>query len=425
MDGERRHVEVPARFPRKLSFLFDPHRYKVARGGRGAARSWSFARALLIMGAARKLRILCTREVQKSIKDSVHKLLCDQIQLLGLGAAYDPLENVIRGTNGTEIMFAGLADMTIESIKSYEGIDICWVEEARSVTKRSWSILIPTIRKDGSEIWVSFNPELDTDETYVRFVENPPPDAVVVDMNYRDNEWFPEVLEKERLYCQKNDPDEYDNVWEGKCKVAVTGAIYLREIESMHTGGRFRNVPYDPMLRVHTVWDLGWNDAMAIGFAQRLGSELRVIDYIEDSHKRLDEYVTEIKSRPWNWGLDYLPHDGAAENIQTGQSAEAVLRKLGRNPRIIPAADVENGIKAARLVFPRVYFDRIKASPLVGHLKRYRRTINKATNEAGAPLHDEHSHGADMFRYLCAVADKLTNDGVKREPIKYSNAGIV
>src|SRR5690242_12113424 len=136
-----------AEFPSKLKFLFQPKRYKVAYGGRGATKSWGFARALLIQGAQKKLRILCTREVQKSIKDSVHSLLADQIQALGFGHLYEVLQNEIRGKNGTEFLFAGLSTQTIESIKSYEGIDRVWVEEARAVSKRSWSILIPTIRK--------------------------------------------------------------------------------------------------------------------------------------------------------------------------------------------------------------------------------------------------------------------------------------
>lgn len=419
-DGSQR-VDLPE----KLAFLFAPKRYKVARGGRGASKSWGFARTLLTLGASRPLRILCAREIQNSIADSVHRLLCDQIVAMNLTGFYAVTQTSITGRNGTEFLFAGLRQQDIGKIKSFEGVDIVWVEEAQTVTKRSWDILIPTIRKEGSEIWVSFNPELDTDDTYVRFVVDPPDDCDCVEINWRDNPWFPEVLNKERLALQKRDPTAYENVWEGKCLSALEGAIYAREIEAMHTDGRFRNVPYDPMLKVHTVWDLGWNDAMAIGFVQRLGGELRVIDYIEDSHLRLDEYVTQIKARPWNWGVDYLPHDGAAENMQTGISAETALRKLGRNPRIIPAADVEAGIKNARLVWPRVYFDRTKAAPLVAHLKRYRRAINKNTNEAGAPLHDEHSHGADMFRYLCSVADKMTNDGAKRDPIKYVNAGIV
>ncbi len=153
-----------AEFPEKLGFLFYPERYKIAYGGRGSGKSWSFARALLIQGLQSPLRVLCTREIQKSIKDSVHKLLSDQIQLLGLGTLYDVLETTIRSkTNATEFMFSGLSTHTVESIKSFEGCDICWIEEAQTVVKRSWDILTPTIRKDNSEIWVSFNPDLETD----------------------------------------------------------------------------------------------------------------------------------------------------------------------------------------------------------------------------------------------------------------------
>ena len=164
-----------AQFPAALEPLFGPCRYKFVKGGRGSGKSWGVARALLIQGAQAVHRVLCTREVQKSIKQSVHQLLRDQVQALGLGAFYEVLETEIRGQNGTRFYFAGLSDMTAESLKSYEGIDVVWVEEGQNTTKRSWTILIPTIRKHDSEIWVSFNPELESDETYERFVTKPPP----------------------------------------------------------------------------------------------------------------------------------------------------------------------------------------------------------------------------------------------------------
>ena len=159
-------MRITADFPRKLTFLFEPARYKVAHGGRGSGKSWAFARALILMAAKKPLRILCGREVQKSIKDSVHRLLNDQIQALGLGASFDVLENEIRGKNGSLFLFAGLSQHTVESIKSFEGVDICWLEEAQVITKRSYDVLLPTIRKDGSEVWLSLNPDMDTDETY-------------------------------------------------------------------------------------------------------------------------------------------------------------------------------------------------------------------------------------------------------------------
>lgn len=375
------------------------------------------------MGASRPLRILCAREIQRTIADSVHRLLADQVQALGLSAHYRILEAEIRGINGTAFTFAGLRQQDIGKIKSFEGVDICWVEEANTVTKKSWDVLIPTIRKEGSEIWVSFNPELDSDDTYVRFVVNTPPDTALIPIGYRDNPWFPETLEKERLHLLKIDPEAHENVWDGKCRSSVEGAIYKNEIQALVTDKRIRNVPYDPALKVHTVWDLGWNDQMSIIFAQRLGGEVRVIDYLEDSHRTLADYVSDLQQKRYAWGHDWLPHDGQAKDFRTGKSAEELLRSLGRNPRIVPKTDVESGIKAARLIFPRCYFDEAKTKRLVDCLKRYRRHIPTNTDEPAAPLHDEHSHAADAFRYLAMVVDKMGNENEK--PLPIPTKGIV
>jgi phage terminase large subunit len=403
--ASERFVDVP----KKLLYLFKPNRYKVAYGGRGGAKSWAFARALLTLGSAKPLRILCAREIQNSIQDSVHRLLADQVSALGLDGFYNVANTTITGRNGTEFLFAGLRQQDVHKIKSFEGADIVWVEEAQAVSERSWSILTPTIRKPGSEIWVSFNPELDTDPTYQRFVVNPPEGAVVEAINYGDNPWFPKELEAERLDLQRRDPTAYENVWEGRCRRSVDGAVYAREIDEMYAQGRFTNVPYDPVLRVHTVWDLGWADSMSIIFCQRVASEMRCIDYIEDSYKRLDEYVEMLNARGYNYGTDYIPHDGASRDIKTGRSTEEVLRAMKRRVVVIPRGDVEEGIKAARLAFPRTYFDKTKTAVLVNHLKRYRRHIPQSTNTPGSPVHDEHSHGADAFRELALVADQMTN----------------
>lgn len=409
-------------FPEKLQCLFRPARYKVAYGGRGSAKSWSFARALLALGAQRKLRILCTREVQKSIKDSVHKLLKDQIEGIGLGWFYEVLSTEIRGLNGTEFLFTGLSDQTAETIKSFEGCDICWVEEAKNVSKKSWGILIPTIRKDDSEIWVSFNPELDTDETYDRFVLNPPESAVVVEINFGDNPWFPSVLEAERLDCLQRDPKGYAQIWEGKCLPAVAGAIYYDEMQAAQEQGRIANVPYDPMLKVHVVVDLGWNDAMSISLCQRQTSEIRVIENTEDSHKTLDWYSAELKKKNLNWGKMFLPHDGRNKDFKTGKSAEEIMQALGWDVAITPSMSVEDGIRTVRMAFPRIYFDKTKADRLVQCAKRYRRSVNQQTNEPGAPLHDEWSHGADNLRYIAINAEQMTNE-TWGGPINYPSLG--
>jgi phage terminase large subunit len=401
---------VNVQLPEKLQPLFNPNRLKVVHGGRGSGKSWGFARALLILSAQKQLRVLCAREVQKSIKDSVHRLLNDQIQAMGLGAFFDVLETEIRGKNGSLFLFAGLAQHTVESIKSFEGCDICWIEEAQTVTKRSWDILTPTIRKAGSEIWITFNPDMETDETYQRFVVHASPGAFVTQMNWKDNPWFGPELEMERQDTLRRDPDNYPNIWDGAPKRVSEGAIYRHEIERLYEEKRVRLVPYDPLLKVHTVWDLGWNDAMSIGMVQRQGSEVRFIDHLKDSHRTLDWYIAQLEKKPYRWGTDFIPHDGRARNFQTGKSTEEALQAMKRNVVVLPQLDVEEGIKAARLLFPRVYFDQDKCTELLESLKRYQRSINEKTREPGAPLHDQYSHDADMFRYVGMAVDQMSND---------------
>ncbi len=404
--------EVTAQFPAKLECLFRPMRYKVAHGGRGSGKSWGFARALLVLGAQSQLRIICAREVQKSIKESVHRLLSDQIQALGLGGFYEVLETEIRGQNGTTFSFSGLAQHTVESIKSFEGADICWIEEAQTVSKKSWDILTPTIRKTDSEIWVTFNPELDTDDTYKRFVVNKPDNCITVEMNYVDNPWFNEVLEDERLNCLKFAPDDYDTIWLGKCRSAVVGAIYAKEMEAAVRDGRITHLPYDPKLKVHVVFDLGWNDSMFVSFVQRHLSSIRVIDTIKDSHRTLDSYAQEIKDRKYNLGLIFLPHDGFHRDFKTGKTAAEILARFfpKRSIRQVSAESLENGIKAARMTIQQTVFEKTKAADLVESLKRYRRAVNSTTNEPGAPLHDDASHGADNYRYIALSAEQMTNE---------------
>jgi phage terminase large subunit len=398
--------------PKKLLPLLSPKRYKVLYGGRGSSKSWSVARALVHLATIKPIRVLCARETQKSIQESVHRLIKDQIGALGVEHLFEVQETKIVGVNGSDFAFAGVRQQGVANLKSFEAVDICWVEEAQVVTKKSWDVLIPTIRKPGSEIWITFNPELEDDETYKRFVTDgkDDPDMWVCEVNYSDNPWFGDELEAERVKMEKRDPEGYKTTWLGQCRPAVEGAIYANEITATVNKGRIRNVPYDPMLKVHTVWDLGWNDSTSIICVQRAGAEVRIIDYIEGNHRTLADYAQDIKARGWNRGTDWLPHDGKAKSLQTGKSPKEVLEQLDCRPEIVDNLEVEQGIHAARLMFPRCYFDKDKTAPLVNALKRYRRQQNQTTGAFGAPLHDDNSHPADAFRYLAVVVDKLGNE---------------
>jgi phage terminase large subunit len=402
-----------AEFPEKLSVLFDKSRYKVLFGGRGGAKSWGVARALLILGCKSQLRILCAREFQTSIKDSVHKLLSDQVNSLGLSSFYEVLQNGIRGANGTEFSFVGLKNNTA-NIKSYEGVDIVWVEEAQSVSRNSWNILIPTIRKQNSEIWITFNPELETDETFQRFVVHPPEDAIVRKINWSDNPWFPETLNLERIALKNRDPEAYNTVWEGICRVTVDGAIFAKEMQQAERNNQITKIPYDAIKSVHCVWDLGWADHTAIWFIQFIGMEIRVIRYMQNNQQTISWYLAEIQKFGYHFDTMWLPHDAASKNLGTGRSIEEIVRSSGYKVQILDRVPVTDSINAARTIFSRCYFDRENCDEGLQCLRHYRYDVDEDGSWSQKPLHDQYSHGADAFRML----GLMVNEPKKVKPKK-------
>jgi len=393
-----------AEFPIKLKGLFEKSRYKVAYGGRGGAKSWGIARALLIKGAKDPMRILCAREFQTSIKDSVHKLLCDQIEALGLLGFYEITQNSIRGKNGTEFAFAGLKN-NIANIKSYEGVDIAWVEEAQTTSRLSWNILIPTIRKQDSEIWISFNPELETDETYQRFVLKPPADCIQIKINWSDNPWFPDTLMLEKDALKARDLEAYNQVWEGLCRQSVDGAIFAKELQQAEMDGRLTKVPYDATKPVHAVFDLGWADSTAIWFLQFVGMETRLIRYIEDSQKTISHYLATMQTFGYVYDKVWLPHDAENKTLAAaGRSIDDIVRAAGFKTQILPRVPILDSINAARTIFPSCYFDRDNAAEGINCLRHYRYEVDPATGQfSRSPLHDHYSHGADAFRYIALM----------------------
>ncbi len=388
-------------FPEALQFLFEPAPYKVAYGGRGSGKSWGFARAALLEGARMPLRWGYAREIMNSIKESAHALLCDQIRLLGLEAFYDIQERVIRGRNGTEFLFFGLRH-NVDKIKSVEGLDRVTVMEARNVSRSSWNTLLPTVRKAGAEIWVEFNPELDTDETYQRFVLRPPTGAIVRKIGWQQNPWFPETLERQRRDMERDDPDLYLNIWEGHTRQMLDGAVYAKELRAATEEDRITRVPYDRTKPVHTFWDLGWADATSIWFAQAVGLEYRVLDFLEVSQTAIPDILREMQGRGYVYGTDYLPHDADSATLgSNGRTIAQMLRAAGRTVIVLPRRDVAEGINAARTIFPSLWFDEARCADGLNHLRHYRYDVDPDTRMfSRKPLHDEHSHAADAFRGL-------------------------
>jgi len=203
----------------------EPHRYKIAYGGRGSGKSWTIATLLVLESLQTPgFRVLCAREIQKSIQDSVLQLLADTIDRLGVSDCFEVQKTQILGKNGSRFLFLGLQS-NITKVKSLEGLNRVWVEEAEAVTQSSWETLIPTIRQPGSEIWVSFNPNDELDDTFQRFVVNPQKDSYVTKVNYSDNPFFPDELEKERVYLKSINTDLYNHVWEGEVYPTGMGLI--------------------------------------------------------------------------------------------------------------------------------------------------------------------------------------------------------
>lgn len=392
-------VLIQPQLPSKLKFLHEPHRYKVLYGGRDGIKSWTIARTLLLLGMERPLRILCARETQQSIRESVHQLLSEQVKRLHLEEFYRILEYTIKASSGTEFIFAGLRNLTVEQIKSFESIDIVWVEEAQGVLRKSWQVLIPTIRKPGSEIWVSFNPELATDDTYTRWVIAPPPEAIVVKTSYRDNNWLSAESAKEIEYLRKIDPDTFEHVYEGATRSTVDGAIYKAQILRAEAEGRITQVPYDANHPVQTFWDLGWSDLVCIWFVQCIGFAYRLIDYHEDHFQDIDHYLQVLQGKGYTYSQCVLPWDASSKMMQG--SIQQVMATKGFNVRILDRASVINGIDAVRRMFPQMYFDGVKCADGLAGLRRYQWGPLPATGKLQhEPLHDRASHPADALRTM-------------------------
>lgn len=375
-------------FPAKLRCLFRPARYKVFYGGRGGAKSWGIARALVLIAASSKKRILCAREVQNTMRDSVHKLLKDQIEALGLLPWFTITENSIRSSTGSEFIFKGLR-FDVQGVKSTEGIDICWVEEAQTVSQESWDVLIPTVRSDSSEIWVSFNPKETNDPTYQRFVVKPPPDAVVVEINYDDNPWFPDVLRREMEYCRSVDFDAYMHIWRGKPRKISAAAIFADRV----LVEAFPDDLWEQADRLFYGADFGFaTDPSTLIRFFILGRKLYI------SH---EAYGVGIE-------LDHMPefYDGVPGAREWPMMADCArpetisyIRRQGFN---IEAAEkwpgcVEDGI-AHILGFEQIVIHE-RCKHMIDEANLYSYKVDPKTNQVLPVVVDKHNHCWDAVRY--------------------------
>ena len=447
--------EIDYEFPAKLGFLLsESSRYKVLYGGRGAGKTENIARGLIMLARTRKLRIACFRELQASIAESVLETLKNCISDMDLDQEFDVQKTtIICKRTGSEFIFSGLR-YNINKIKSMARIDIAWIEEAVNVSATSWTKLGPTIRgrhKDdkkgkggpfgnGPEIWVSFNPELDTDETYSRFIVKKnqyAPDYIkdeqtgeeirfahVVKVNYTDNKWFPDDLRHEMEVCKAGSEDEYLQVWEGHTKIVLDGAIYAEEIKQVLKEGRRGRFVYDPSRPVHTFWDLGYDDHTSIWFVQQVGVEYNIINYFQDRLKKIPYYLEKLQELKYIYGYHHLPHDGDNENVAAIKTSVGQVRAVypGKVKTIKRVQKKVIGIRAARNVFPLCNFDEEHTADGWQCLTRYQFEVDPETGTYGQnPLHNAYSHGADAFQ---TFALSLKPEKKKKETGTVSTRGV-
>lgn len=386
--------------------LLSPMRYKVLHGGRGSAKSYTVARLLLLKGANSRRKVLCAREFQNSIHESVHTLLKEQAEKIGLDKFYSFTNQSIVGNNGTEFMFKGVRQ-NVDSIKSIPSITDLWLEEAHTISKRSWDTLIPTIREEGSEIWVTFNPNEIDDPTYTMFLNKDGTpvqrdDAVVIKVNWDQNPWFPDVLKKEKDHLFKVNPDLADHVWNGNCRKNSHAQIFRN---------KWKVAEFEPQ----PGWDGPYFGA-DWGFSTDPMTLVKI--YLDTDNRRL-----MIRKAEFIWGceLDYIPDffdriEGSRNHkIRADNARPETISHVKRRGFDIEAADkwpgsVEDGVEWLRtwneiIIHPDCEHTNLKRGDeyvnygMITEAKNYSYKVDRLTEDVLTDIVDAYNHGWDGARY--------------------------
>ena len=403
--------EVEIQIPEKMARLFTgTYRTRVARGGRGSAKTRSMALMSAIKGyewgsQGRSGNILCTRALMNSLEDSSLEEIQGCIEEYPfLSDYYKCTKTGIQSRDGRiGYMFAGLTH-NLGSLKSKSRILLNWTDEAEDVSETAWTKLIPTVREDDSEVWVSYNPESENSATNKRFYLDHDPTRKIVDINYMDNPWFPDVLEIERQKDFINRPDDYGHIWLGEYRKAVKGAYYAKLLEDAQRQGRVRPLYADPLLPIYAYADIGGtskkSDSFVFWIAQHAASELRVLDYYEVRGQTFADHVHWLRSNNYERAIISLPHDGVKHDTVYRVTPESFFKDAGFSCEV----RTTDGQGAARLridagqyVLPQTVFDEVRTKQGRGTLARYREDHDERRGISLGPLHDDASHGGDAF----------------------------
>ena len=408
--------------PGKLAAVFlGSTRYRGAFGGRGSGKSRTFAKMSAVRGYQWSMLgeegiILCGREYENSIDESSMAEVKAAIRSEPwLDAHYEMGESYIRTRDGRiEYAFVGLRH-NLDSIKSKARIKLLWVDEAEAISEVAWQKAIPTVREHGSEIWVTWNPERKASATHRRFREMAPLDSRIVEINWRDNPFFPDVLDAARLEDRALRPDSYEHVWEGDFVTVVEGAYYASQLNQAKDEGRIGNVAFDPLLPIRLYCDLGGagakSDSFAMWPAQFVGREIRVRDYYEAQGQELGAHLDWLRSN--GYGPDraqfWLPHDGATSDRVYAVSYESALRDAGYEVTVVPnqgRGAAAARIEAVRRKFPTIWFDAASTAGGLEALGWYHEKKDAVRGLGLGPAHDWSSHAADAFGLICIAYEE-------------------
>ena len=411
-----------------------PARYKSAYGGRGSGKSHFFGELLVeTCQAERGTSAVCIRESQRTLAQSSKRLIESKIAALGLGRRFKMFNDKIETPGDGIIIFRGMQDHTSESIKSLEGFGIAWIDEAQNLSARSLSLLRPTIRAEGSQLWASWNPRRKSDAIDDFFRARKPPGAIVVNANWRDNPWFPAVLEEERKLDLSLYPDRYDHIWEGDYVRAFEGSYFAQMLIEARAQGRIGKVAADPLLPLRAFIDIGGSgafaDAFTIWIVQWAGSEIRVLDYYESVGQVLAFHVSWLRARGYAQAILYLPHDGVNENNITGKRYEDHLREAGFSVEP-PVKNQGRGaammrVEALRRLGPQIWWNEATTEPGRDALGFYHERKDDVRNVGLGPEHDWSSHAADALGLMAICYQEPGRAGSFNRAIRYREQGWV